>query len=283
MSDPRESGSAPKWHMLVGDVRDELRGLPPGSARACVTSPPYFGLRDYGVDGQIGLELTPDAYVAALVEAFREVRRVLADDGTVWLVLGDSFWTAKGAPGGAQAGHVDGRQRSRRFGCRPLDRVPPPGIKAKDLVGVPWRVALALQADGWWLRGDVIWRKPNAMPEPTARDRPQRVHEYVFLLSKARRYFCRGEGLKSVWDVPTRPGAVKHIAAFPPALVEPCILASSEPGDTVIDPFAGSATTGVVALRNGRSFIGVELSSDYARIARQRLADEVGQEVDRAA
>lgn len=148
--------------VLTGDALAVLPTLDAGSARCAITSPPYFGLRDYGVTGQLGLELTPDEYVKRLVEVLGEVRRVLADDGTLWLVLGDSFWTAKGAPGGAHAGHVDGRQKARRFGCRPLDRVPPAGIKAKDLVGIPWRVALALQADGWWLRADVVWRKPNA-------------------------------------------------------------------------------------------------------------------------
>lgn len=268
----------PTWEIREGDCRDVLAEMDALSVQTVVTSPPYFGLRDYGDDAQIGLEATPDEFVAAMVEVFREVRRVLRDDGTVWLVLGDSFWTAKGAPGGATAGHVDGRQKARRFGCRPLDRIPPPGIKAKDLVGVPWRVALALQADGWWLRGDVIWRKPNAMPEPTAHDRPARQHEYVFLLSKSRNYRCEGKGLKSVWDIATRPGAVKHIAAFPPALVEPCIVASTSPGDVVLDPFSGSGTTGDVALGLGRSFVGVELNGEYAAASRDRLALTTTQE-----
>jgi site-specific DNA-methyltransferase (adenine-specific) len=268
--------------ILVGDARAKLRTLPAESVDCCVTSPPYFGLRDYGVAGQIGLEKTPDAFVASLVEVFREVRRVLKPEGTCWLNLGDSY-------------------------------------AAKSLVGIPWRVAFALQADGWYLRSDIIWQKPNAMPSSVT-DRPTTAHEYVFLLSKSRKYFydadairepladgsdakclrksprkwtaetfnvarlsgnmakgeipCNpaGRNKRSVWTVATKPYKGAHFATFPPKLIEPCILAGSPRGGLVLDPFNGAGTTGVVALQHGRDYIGIELNPEYAQMARERIA-----------
>jgi DNA modification methylase len=290
--------------ILVGDALERLQGVPDGSVQTCVTSPPYWGLRDYGNDGQLGLEPTPDEYVANMVAVFREVRRVLADDGTLWLNLGDSY--AGGGRGGLQ-GHS------------------PEGLKPKDLVGIPWRVAFALQADGWWLRQDIIWHKPNPMPESVT-DRCTKAHEYVFLLSKSARYFydapavsesavtpagvtwqqrkaagvasnnrgasqvgnvrTHGSGdhnltrqdgqrnRRSVWTIATKPYSGAHFAVMPADLVEPCILAGSKSGDTVLDPFTGSGTVGMVALRHGRKFIGVELNPEYAQLAESRIYDD---------
>lgn len=248
--------------------------IEPKSVQMCVTSPPYFGLRNYGVEGQIGLEQTPEEYIAAMVEVFRCVRDVLADDGTLWLNLGDSYG------------------------------------KGKQLLGIPWRVALALQADGWVLRQDIIWHKTNPMPE-SVRDRCTKAHEYVFLLSKSERYFFDSEAIKEpadpanhrdsrgirrtpdgqsdhsgfkngrhyetrnkrdVWSVPVKPYKGAHFATFPPALIEPCILAGSRPGDIVLDPFMGSGTTAQVVLQHGRRAIGCELNSEYIDLIHQRLA-----------
>jgi DNA modification methylase len=272
--------------ILVGDVRQRLQELPDGSVQCVVTSPPYWGLRDYGHEGQIGLEQTPDEYVAEMVAVFREVRRVLADDGTLWLNLGDSY------------------------------------ASGKQLVGIPWRVAFALQADGWWLRQDIIWAKPNPMPE-SVKDRCTKAHEYVFLLTKNSRYYydymavseeaiyAKQHAAKStswgtnrkhsnksnvakyafagdnkttlaggrknkrdVWSIPTKPFKGAHFAVMPMALVEPCILAGSERLDTVLDPFCGSGTVGVVALRNQRKFIGIELNKEYAELAEMRIYED---------
>jgi DNA modification methylase len=379
--------------ILCGDSIDVLAGLPEGIAQTCVTSPPYWGLRDYGVppriwdaspecahrwgpkikggrfcqscgawEGCLGLEPTPDQFVQHLVLVMREVRRVLRDDGTLWMNLGDSFAGTRNLPHGGN-------------------------FKPKDLIGIPWRAAFALQADGWWLRSDIVWSKPNAMPEPI-RDRPTRAHEFVFLLSKSRRYFYDAEAVRepdkggragngylrperlsyggqsaprgqsegwvggggrnrrSVWQVATQCFRGAHFATFPEGLVEPCVLAGSsptacracgapwrrivssrrlmdgeeapagksdpqrelergrghsrswarsgkvlnhrqtigwepgcdhdDPGDrcTVIDPFAGAATTGIVAARHGRDFLGVELSPSFAEIGRRRLASK---------
>jgi DNA modification methylase len=297
----------------LGDCREILQTLPEQSVHCCVTSPPYFGLRDYGMTEQIGLEPTPEQFVAELVTVFREVRRVLRDDGTLWLNLGDSYAVngggrAYGASDGA-VGRADAPGSPRRA---------PEGLKAKDLIGIPWRVPFALQADGWYLRQDIIWHKPNPMPESVT-DRCTKAHEYVFLLSKSARYFYdsdavklpsvsthprggvnafRGQGhfresaggpanrngrdlkqvgrdelcnRRSVWTVATKPYKGAHFATFPPALVEPCILAGCPVGGTVLDPFSGSATTGQVALANARSYVGCELNPDYHELAQQRL------------
>jgi DNA modification methylase len=269
--------------ILMGDVRERLKDLADESLHCIVTSPPYFGLRDYGMDGQIGLEETPEEYVQELVEVFRSARRVLRDDGTLWLNLGDSYG------------------------------------KGKQLLGIPWRVALALQADGWVLRSSIIWHKPNPMPEGTARDRPTRAFEDMFLLAKSPRYYYDAaaveeraaqpigkpkltgqhkadangftmngksnsslgsnqgrplRNLRNVWTIPPRPFKGAHFAVFPPALVEPCIKAGCPEGGTVLDPFGGSGTTGLVAHQHGRNAILIELNPGYANIAMERLPRE---------
>jgi DNA modification methylase len=304
----------PTWRIDVGDCREVLAALPDESVHAVVTSPPYFGLRDYGVAAQIGLEATPEQYVAALVEVFRGVRPVLRTDGTVWLNLGDSYatrWSSRRSDGG-RAGLAPGVDRARHH-------APPAGYKNKDLIGIPWMVAFALRADGWYLRSEIIWHKPNPMPE-SVNDRPTRAHEQVFLLARSERYAYdaaairtadkgadharnvlggqpslepsgglmaphRGlrttdgrDGLgankRSVWSVATRPFADAHFATFPPELVEPCVLAGAPELGVVLDPFAGAGTTGLVALRARRSFIGVELNPEYAALARRRIHDD---------
>jgi len=301
--------------ILVGDCMEQMRTLPDGVARCCVTSPPYFGLRDYGHEGQIGLEPTPEEYVARLVEVFRGVRRVLADHGTLWLNLGDSYagsWGARGRGEGTNAPRPD---LETIYGTDAPNRSVV-GLKSKDLIGIPWRVAFALQADGWYLRSDIIWHKPNPMPE-SVRDRPTKAHEYVFLLSKSPQYFYDAEAIaepitesskarlsqpnlanqigsdrvpgktngnmkavgsetrnaRTVWTITTKPFKGAHFAVFPPDLAERCILAGSAPGDTVLDPFGGSGTTGMVAVSRGRNAILCELNPGYAAMARQRVAD----------
>jgi DNA modification methylase len=300
--------------ILQGDCRQVLATLPAASVQCCVTSPPYFGLRNYGVEGQIGLEETPDAYVAEMVAVFREVRRVLKDDGTLWLNLGDSYVS-------------NGR-------C---------GIKPKDLIGIPWMVAFALRADGWYLRKDIIWSKPNPMPESVT-DRPTSSHEHVFLLSKAARYYydadairqplaessvqrfaqdieaqagserahggekimkavCKGDkqrghsrrrdgfndrwdsvtkaeqmacgsNARDVWTIATQPFSGAHFATMPPELAERCIKAGTRPGDTVLDPFGGAGTTGLAADRLNRDAVLIELNPDYAALAKARVTDD---------
>lgn len=329
--------------IIVGDCLASLRAMPAQSVHCCITSPPYFGLRDYGHEGQIGLEDSPAAFAAKLVEVFREVRRVLRDDGTLWLNLGDSYSTQSkwgGATGGKAAAGLHGalgggRQKARR------------GIPDKNLIGIPWRVAFALQDDGWYLRQDIIWHKPNPMPE-SVRDRCTKAHEYIFLLSKRPRYYFDGEAIsealadstvarlaqpthaeqrgsdrvpgktngtmkavggaysfarstatqgmpgapaqhrpdrepveyrsrrnkRSVWTVTTKPFRGAHFATFPPDLIEPCVLAGCPEGGTVIDPFGGAGTTGLVAQRHGRRAILCELNAEYAQLARDRIHAE---------
>jgi DNA modification methylase len=426
------------WRILVGDVREQLATLPDASVQCCVTSPPYWGLRDYGHAGQIGLEQTPQEYVAAMVGVFQCVWRVLKDDGVCWLNLGDSYagsWGAQSRPNGNDVKST--LQGASMLSARQIAAHPKethtgslkntPGLKAKDLVGIPWRVAFALQADGWYLRSDVIWSKPNPMPESVT-DRPTKAHEYIFLLSKMERYFYDADAIKepavmkpqqrltlrganpdakfhgqpahrrpeggtdpvdrnarSVWSITTQPYPEAHFATFPEALPERCIKAGSrgpgkrcdcdevietptgavtaddptmqigragfnrprgvgegtrpitrreqrayaeqmkvsqhraemataagdafahyirtdrsgarplpehllsswlacgwlfpppgctcptQPGDVVLDPFAGSGTTGAVAVRLGRNFIGCELNPTYAELARKRI------------
>lgn len=328
--------------ILTGDCRQVLRSLPDASVQCCVTSPPYFGLRDYGVDGQIGLEPTPDNFVAEMVSVFREVRRVLRDDGTLWLNLGDSY-----AAGGMGAG--SGKQLTNRGtsagGHMNKPRKAPSGLKPKDLVGIPWRVAFALQADGWYLRSAIVWAKPNPMPESVT-DRPTSSYEMVFLLSKSERYFYdadaireeeavpdwddgsrvfggvnkaganiqhgerttgrlaerrkrglppkhqqyessdqsgldavgRGGGrnARNVWTIATRPFPEAHFATFPPELAERCIKAGCPAGGTVLDPFGGAGTTGLVADRLQRNAILIELNPTYAEMAERRIRSEAG-------
>jgi DNA modification methylase len=334
------------WEIRQGNCLELLRAMPDGIVQTCVTSPPYWGLRDYGtanweggkngcdhqkatkvglastgsecgkcgarrVDSQLGLEPTPEAYVSRMVEVFREVRRVLREDGTLWLNLGDSYTSATKGNGGWSAKQVS-NAGSFHSGSQRLI----PDTKPKDLCGIPWRVAFALQADGWWLRSDIVWSKPNPMPESVT-DRPTKAHEYLFLLAKSERYyydakaimeasidapgmsrggsmsrFGRDEQLisanahrgqaeyasngtrnrRTVWTVTSEPFPEAHFAVMPQALVEPCVLAGSKPGDLVLDPFAGSGTVGVVALRHGRRCLGLELNPAYCTMARYRIA-----------
>lgn len=256
-----------------GDAIAVAKALAPLSVNTIVTSPPYYGLRDYGEDGQLGAEATVEQYVGNLVTLFRELRRALADDGTLWLNLGDSY--ARGFGGGSP-----GKKSASNAGSY-KDRAPgkkPAGLNGKDLIGIPWRVALALQADGWILRSDIVWDKTNAMPESVT-DRPTKAHEYVFLFAKSPKYYYDSKAVKepgadgkernkrTVWSLPTQPFAGAHFATFPPKLVEPCILAGSARGGVVLDPFSGSGTSGMVAIENGRSYVGIDLNADYLRLS----------------
>ena len=317
-----------------GDCREIMRRWAGDDVKVqtCVTSPPYFGLRDYGVDGQLGLEQTPDEYIAAMVEVFRCVRDVLADDGTLWLNIGDSYAAQRGGthqPAETLAGGKGGKMadgsivnRDRHAGYNPARNASAIGLKHKDLIGIPWMLAFALRADGWYLRQDIIWHKPNPMPE-SVRDRCTKAHEYIFLLSKSERYFFDSEAMKepsvtpadmqvakrnkaphkgqrdsgmrettggfdkitkvydmrnrrSVWTVATRPYKGAHFATFPPALIEPCILAGSKPGDIVLDPFMGSGTTAGVSVQHGRKYLGCELNPEYKALQDQRIEQNRG-------
>jgi len=257
--------------IVEGDVHSALGAMPSHSVRTCITSPPYWSLRDYGIPGQIGLEDSVYTYIDSLVAAFEEVRRVLAEDGTLWLNIGDSYTS-----GGRTWRAPDKKNPIRAMDVRPAT---PEGLKPKDLIGVPWRLALALQSAGWYLRSDIIWNKPNCQPE-SVKDRPTRSHEYLFLFSKSEHYCYNdqavrgpnGRRLRSVWDLNTQAYKGAHFATFPPSLVEPCVLTGTHPGDLILDPFFGSGTTGVVALKNARRFVGVELNPDYIDIARNRLS-----------
>ena len=297
-----------KWRILCGSAAKRLVELPDASIDCCVTSPPYWGLRDYGVEGQLGLEPTPAEYVERLVEVFREVRRVLKDDGTLWLNLGDSYVCgSQGSQGGT------GQRAVRTFtATRVMRKDDIDGLAPKNLVGIPWRVAFALQADGWYLRSDIIWAKPNPMPESVT-DRPTKAHEYLFLLSKSERYYydagsiaeqassfgLNGGGYeppgqtphatsrgvvavdapttrnkRSVWTIPTEPFPGAHFAVMPTALVKPCVLAGCRPGGTVLDPFTGSGTVCRVSVDNNCQFVGTELKPDYVRMAAARMAQD---------
>ena len=333
--------TAQTWKVIAGDTITGMATLPEASVHACITSPPYWGLRDYGHAGQIGLEETPEEHIARLIEVFREVRRVLRDDGTLWVNYGDAYSAggrggnpgnntstlqgttesqlqskkARGSalPAGLHAGSVAAGAQSRAWSG------PPPGYKPKDLLGLPWMLAFALRADGWYLRQDIIWHKPNPMPESVT-DRCTKAHEYLFLLSKSARYHFDAEAIaeasvdpeslsgrkprnpdkfvgqhgsetrsgfanvtpgriyetrnrRSVWTIPTQPFPGAHFAVFPEALVEPCVKAGCPLGGTVLDPFNGSGTTGVVALKQGRSYVGCELNPEYVAMSRRRLAD----------
>lgn len=257
--------------VVTGDAYEVLRGLPDEFVDTVVTSPPYWSLRNYSAPGQIGLEEDPDEYVASLVRIFEEVRRVLTKDGSMWLNIGDSYTS-----GGRTWRAPDKKNPVRAMTTRPPT---PKGLKPKELVGIPWRLAFALQASGWYLRSDVIWRKPNAMPE-SVKDRPTRSHEYLFFITKNERYFydrtavpeVNGRNLRSVWDINTQPFPEAHFATFPAELVERCIKTTSKPGDVVLDPFLGSGTTAVAAVRNRRAFFGIELNPEYVEISRRRIA-----------
>lgn len=259
--------------IIVGDSRLVLPMLPDGLFQCCITSPPYWSLRDYGIAGQIGLEESVRDYISSLVQMFEEVRRVLRDDGILWLNIGDSYTS-----GGRTWRAPDKKNPGRAMDVRPPT---PDGLKPKDLIGVPWRLAFALQEAGWYLRADTIWHKPNCQPE-SVKDRPTRSHEYVFLLSKSERYYYNqdaargpnGRNRRTVWDINTQACKEAHFATFPSALVEPCLALGSSPSDIVLDPFIGSGTTGVVARRMARRFVGIELNPDYVQIAKRRLEEE---------
>jgi len=331
--------------IYCGDVLDILKTWPDELVQCVVTSPPYWGLRDYGADGQIGMEKTPDEYVRKIVEVFRHVRRCLKDDGVLWLNLGDTFTSGGRKTNGTRIGY----KQETNGGSMAMQYIRPEmvkGLKPKDLVGIPWRVAFALQADGWYLRSDIIWAKPNSMPESVT-DRPTKAHEYIFLMSKAERYFYDHEAIKegrvtfknrpdgcdrhrkfgydskyrtmegskqnfkipsqkkergherehtgfndtwdhmtkeeqgengrnkrSVWTIPTYPFTEAHFATFPEDIPTICIKAGSKPGDIILDPFMGSGTTGLVAKRFKRKYLGIELNPDYARMAEKRIARE---------
>lgn len=339
------------WEIKHGDWIDVLRTMEDESVQCCVTSPPYWGLRDYGVSGQLGLERKPDEYIAKMVEGFREVRRVLRADGTLWLNIGDSYNAHQGKRTvHDKAGY---KQTTNRGSCEAASRSTPT-MKAKDLVGIPWMLAFALRADGWYLRQDIIWAKPNPMPESVT-DRCTKSHEYLFLLSKSARYYFNQEAIlepvsvntharlsqdvqaqigsdrvpgntngnmkavarakvngkyegtakqngqkrlaqareafreatglhdgyfgdnrnkRSVWTVTTQPYSEAHFATFPPKLVEPCILAGCPEGGTVLDPFNGAGTTGLVATRLHRNYIGIELNQEYIAMAERRITED---------
>jgi len=256
--------------IVEGDAAKVLADVPSGVFQTCVTSPPYWSLRNYNIDSQIGLESSVEHYIDSLVAVFEQVRRTLRDDGTLWLNIGDSYTS-----GGRTWRAPDKKNPIRAMNTRPPT---PDGLKPKDLIGVPWRLAFALQAAGWYLRADVIWNKPNAQPE-SVKDRPTRSHEYLFLFSKSEHYTydnaaVRGPGgrnVRTVWDINTQAYKEPHFATFPPTLVEPCLSLGTKVGDLVLDPFIGSGTTGVVALELDRRFVGIELNPDYVRIAERRL------------
>lgn len=256
--------------IIHGDALTALRRLPSQSVQCIVTSPPYWGLRDYNVEDQIGLEPTLSQFVHRLREVYAEARRVLKDDGVFWLNIGDGYTS------GNRAWRApDKKNQARAMKMRPPT---PEGLKPKDLVGIPWRLAFALQEDGWYLRADVIWNKPNAMPE-SVKDRPTRAHEYLFMLTKSEKYYYdriaimdpNGRNRRSVWDINTQGVAGAHFATFPANLVAPCIKASTRPSDVVLDPFFGSGTVGLVADQLGRRYIGIELHPEYVALAARRL------------
>ena len=296
--------------ILFGDCKETLKQFPRGSAQMCVTSPPYYGLRDYGGEAnQIGQEETPEEFIQSLVEVFREVRDVLKDDGVLWLNIGDSYYNYRPGTGGLPKQTVSRTNQDLPEQCnRRANKLD--GLKEKDLIGIPWMLAFALRADGWYLRQDIIWHKPNPMPE-SVKDRCTKSHEYVFLLSKNKKYYYDNEAIKepvkqdwgtrdrtkgkyhnpgtglaphsglsksydrknkrSVWSVTNKPYKGAHFACFPPDLIEPCILAGGREGDVILDPFMGSGTTAMVAKQHDRSYIGCELHEDYGSLIQKRL------------
>ena len=258
--------------IILGDALQVLRRLPSESVQCIVTSPPYWGMRDYDVADQIGLVESLPQYLNRLTEIFAEARRVLRSDGVLWLNIGDTFTSGNR---GWRA--PDRKNPARAMGLRPAT---PDGLKSKDLIGLPWRLAFALQDDGWYLRADIVWNKPNAMPE-SVKDRPNRSHEYFFMLSKSEKYkyyrdrvtASNGRNLRSVWDVNTRPFPGAHFATFPAELIQPCIRSCSDEGDFVLDPFFGSGTVGLVSDELNRRFVGIDLNADYVAMAAIRLSN----------
>lgn len=336
----------PNLEIICGDSLDSLQKMDDKSVHCCVTSPPYWGLRDYGVEGQLGMEKTPEDYTTNMVNIFMEVMRVLRDDGTLWLNLGDTYATHGGSKGSKHSHNFRPPEVAEKEGIyragKPFGKQI--GLKEKDLVGIPWRVAFALQAQGWYLRKDIIWFKPNPMPESVT-DRPTTAHEYLFLMAKSHKYFYDAEAIKepsaypmgpnspesiksphgqgftrtakhsfkrtgskrekanpghsagthrpdredntyatesrnkrSVWTVSTQPFPDAHFAVFPPKLIQPCVLAGCPKGGTVLDPFMGSGTTGVVSINEGRNFVGIELNPEYVKMAKARIKKETAQQ-----
>jgi len=312
--------------VLCGDAIQVLQTLPAQSVYTCVTSPPYYGLRDYGMPEQIGLEESPQAYIERLTAVFREVRRVLRDDGTLWVNIADSYaGSNKGAWSRPISTRPFSKQSYRYEADNPAVNIPTSwnGIKPKDMIGVPWALAFALRNDGWYLRSDVIWQKPNALPEAVT-DRPTKSYEHIFLFSKSPVYYYDYEAIKEptkqsslerakrgvgvttkyadgvpgqsaqgifrprsstnqaetrnkrdVWNVATGGGIkVSHFATYPVDLVTPCILAGSPAGGIVLDPFFGSGTTGVAAVRCGRQYVGIDLNPEFCDMAKERIAQE---------
>lgn len=300
--------NASHYKVLAGDCRKSMMVLPDKSVHCCVTSPPYFGLRDYQVDGQLGLEATPDEYVESLVSVFREVWRVLRDDGSLWLNLGDSY-----AASSCQGGTKGFNGKPKRLANKPPEKhAIPPGLKPKDIIGIPWQAAFALRADGWYLRQEIIWQKTNPMPE-SVKDRCTKAHEQIFLLTKSPKYYYdheaimepskastlardkytritkgkdgpyavhhdhetpsnpKGRNKRSVWTVSTKSYKGAHCAVFPPDLILPCILAGCPEGGTVLDPFGGSGTTAGVAVAHGRNAILCELNPEYIESVPKRV------------
>ena len=267
--------------ILFGDCRETLSQIDE-KVRMCVTSPPYYGLRNYGDESnQIGQEDTPEEYIQNLVDIFRSVRNCLSDDGTLWVNIGDSYYNYR--PGKGQAlvqQTVSNSKQDLPDKCaRRGNKLK--GLKEKDLIGIPWMLAFALRADGWYLRQDIIWHKSNPMPE-SVRDRCTKSHEYMFLLSKSQNYYFDVDVIKeptrrkrSVWNVSTKPYKGSHFAVFPPELITPCILASSEENDIILDPFIGSGTTAMVAKELGRYYIGCELHEDYGNLIQERMGVSV--------
>ena len=271
----REVYNAHEVKILQGDSRRALSKMPDNTFQCCITSPPYWGLRDYGIAGQIGAEMDPTAYIKDLVDIFREVRRTLKDNGTLWLNIGDSYTS-----GNRKWRDTDKKNPARAMSYRPPT---PEGLKPKDLIGIPWRLALALQDDGWYLRSDIVWNKPNCQPE-SVKDRPTRSHEYVFLMSKSKTYHYDFEAIKepstngggpknrrTVWDINTNGFHGAHFAVFPPELVRTCMHAGSMRGSTVLDPFFGAGTVGVVCMEEQRECVGIELNPEYVKIAKDRI------------
>jgi site-specific DNA-methyltransferase (cytosine-N4-specific) len=261
--------------IICGDSRQELRKFPDETFQCCVTSPPYWGMRDYGIPGQIGAEANVVDYIQDLVSVFAEVRRVLRSDGTLWLNMGNTY-----SSGGRTWRQQDEKNKGRFMSYRPDT---PAGLKPKDLIGIAWMAAMALQRDGWYLRSDIIWYKPNCQPE-SVKDRVTQSHEYLFMFSKAECYYFDQEAIKepikngggtknrrTVWQINTEPYPGAHFAVFPKQLVRPCLFAGSKKGDIILDPFLGSGTVAAVSLELGRFCVGIEMKPDYVKLAQDRV------------
>ena len=276
--------------ILYGDCRETLKNLTNLSIQTCITSPPYYGLRDYGGEkSQIGQEQTPEDYINELVEVFRVVRDKLRDDGTLWINIGDSYYNYRPSKGKSYPKQTVSKTKQDLPDYSSKRNNKLSNLKEKDLIGIPWMLAFALRQDGWYLRQDIIWHKPNPMPE-SVRDRCTKSHEYIFLLSKSQNYYFDVDAIKeptrrkrSVWSISNKPYRQAHFATFPPDLIEPCILAGSKAGDIVLDPFMGSGTTAMVSKQHQRYYIGCELHNNYSDLIDKRLdsvpVNKVSQEI----